>query len=150
MRLSAIERKILNCIQEDIPLEPQPFKLLSKRLGMREDEFLKSLKSLRARGIIRRFAAGLDHRRMGFTSSLIAMRVPSDRIEDIAKDVARHSEVTHCYLREGDYNLWTVFLSLDKNKVARFLNRLTKKVGKRNILNLPTKRQFKLKTALQF
>ena len=149
MRLSAIERKILNCIQEDIPLIPEPFELLSKRLGLREGEFLNRIKGLRERGIIRNYAAGINHKRLGFTSSLIALRIPSNELDPIVKEIVSYKEVTHCFLRDGEYNLWIVFICLRKKLLREFLNKLIKKIGKKNILNIPTKRQFKLKTKLK-
>lgn len=149
MRLSAIDRKILNCIQENIPLESQPFKILSKRLGIKEDELLERIKRLKDEGIIRSFAAHLDHRKLGFISSLIALKVPLSKINSIAKKVTDYPEVTHCYLRQGEYNLWVVFLCLKEEKLKQFLNKLAKLIGKENILTLPTKRQFKLKTRLK-
>ena len=149
MHLSALERKILNLIQKDIPLTHEPFKILSKKLGMKEDEFLESLKRLRKRGIIRSLAARLDHRKLGFKSSLIALKVPLDKLESIAKKIIDYPEVTHCYQRKNEYNLWVVFLSLKKERLSQFLKKLTKQIGRENILNLPTKRQFKLKTRLK-
>ncbi len=47
------------------------------------------------------------------------------------------------------FNLWVVFLCLEKKKLRDFLYGLAKQVGRENILNLPTKRQFKLKTILK-
>lgn len=148
MRLSAIDRKILNLIQEDIPFSPEPFKILSKRLRINEEEFLQRLKRLKDRGIIRNFGARLNHKKLGYESSLIALRVPSSQVESIARRITDYPEVTHCYLREGEYNLWLVFLSLNK-KLSDFLNRLAEEVGRENILNLPTKKQFKLRTTLK-
>lgn len=149
MRLSALERKVLNSIQEDIPFGPAPFKVLSKRLGIKERALLESIKRLKEKGVIRRFAASLDHRRLGFKSSLIASKVPLNKLNSVVKKVVSYCEVTHCYLRRGEYNLWTVFISPEEKKRRRFIDKLAKLVGRENILNLPTKRQYKLKTMLE-
>ena len=148
MRLSALERKILNCIQQDFPLESKPFEILSKQIGIKEGELLEKIKQLKERGIIRSFSVGISHRKLGFKSSLVALKVPSKRIEDIAKKIIQHQEVTHCFLREGEFNLWTVLIY--KNKMlTNFLNKMAKEVGKENILNFKTLRQYKLKTRLE-
>ncbi len=146
MRLSDIDRKILNCIQEDIPLCSQPFKVLSDRLGITEEKLLERIKLLKQKGIIRRFAAGINHKKLGFVSSLIALRIPAENVEAVAKDIVKYKEVTHCYLREGDYNLWLVFISLQSLKLSNFLKNVIKRFGKENVLNLSTRKQFKLKT----
>lgn len=150
MYLSALERKILNCIQEDIPLTSEPFKILSGQLGIKEEEFLERIRQLKGKGIIRNFAAHLNHRRLGFKSTLVGLRVPASQVEVIAKKIIRYPEVTHCYLRQGEYNLWLVFICSNTKKLRRFVSQLTKQMGSENVLNLATKRQLKLKTSLVF
>ena len=149
MRLSAIDRKILNCIQEDIPLTPEPFKVLAERLGLEERELLQRVRLLKKRKIIRRFAAGINHRKLGFRSTLLGIKVPMDKLDSMVRRIIVYPEVTHCYLREGEHNLWIVFICPEKEKLDSFLNILAKRIGRRNILNLRTKRQFKLKTVLK-
>lgn len=149
MRLSAYDRKILNCIQGDIPFDSEPFKILSKQVGIEEEEFIQKVKDLKAKGLIRKFTAGLNHRKLGFTSSLIALKLPSNKIELIAKKIIKNPEITHCFQREGEYNLWVVFLSLKKQKLKDFIKKWAKEVGRKNILNLKTRRQFKLRTRLK-
>ena len=147
MRLSTIDSEILNCIQEDIPLESKPFEALAKRLGIEEDRLLKGISRLKDKGIIRSFAAGISHKKLGFKSSLIALKVHPDNIKSIARQIVAYPEVTHCFLRRGAYNLWTVFI-YKNNGLETFLKRMAKQVGRKNILNLPTKRQFKLKNRI--
>lgn len=148
IEISATDCEILNCIQEDIPLCSEPFKVLSERLGIEEENLLERIKALKEKGIIRRFAAGVNHKKLGFASSLIALRIPEENVEAVAGDIVKYKEVTHCYLREGEYNLWLVFISLEKIKLTNFLESVTKRFGKENVLNLSTRKQFKLRTNL--
>src|SRR3989338_7820206 len=140
MQLSSIERKILNCIQQGIPLEPQPFKKLAKKVGVREDCLIDRIKDLKAKGIIRSFSAGICHRKLGFKSTLIAFKVPLKNVNTVAREVIVYPEVTHCFLRDGEYNLWTVFI-YKNGRLKYFLNKMSKRLGEENILNLPTQRQ---------
>lgn len=117
-------------------------------MGASETELLKRTKELKSKGIIRSFAAHLNHRKLGFKSTLIAFRVPGDKLETFAKRVASYLEVTHCYEREGDYNLWTVFI-YKNGRLKKILEDIRKEIGEDNILTLPTKRQFKLKTRIK-
>jgi DNA-binding Lrp family transcriptional regulator len=146
MRLSTIDRKIINSIQEDIPLESAPFKALSQDVGLSEDELLQRIKRLKDEGIIRTFAASLDHRKLGFKSTLIALRVSPDQVESIAGKIIVYPEVTHCYLRKGEYNVYVVFISPTKERMDEFFGKLGEWVGKDNILDLATQKKFKLKT----
>ncbi len=148
MRLSTLERKILNCVQQDIPLTDQPFKILADRLGIEEGELLGYIRNLKDKGIIRSFAAGLNHRKLGFKSSLVALKIPEDKSNEIAKGLIKYNEVTHCYLREGEYNLWVVFI-YKNGTLKEVLDKLAKRIGRDNILSLPTRKQFKLKTTIR-
>jgi DNA-binding Lrp family transcriptional regulator len=149
MRLSTLDRKILNCIQRDISFNSNPFKALSVQLKIKEAELLRRLRRLKQRGIIRSFAAHLDHKKLGFASSLIGLRVSQDRVEYIARRLIDFPEITHCYLREGEYNLWAVFICSNKRRLKGFLTELAQWIGPENILNLPTMKRFKLKTRLE-
>lgn len=149
MRLSALEGKVLNHIQNGFPLVLQPFKVLSNRLGVKEEVLIQILKRMKDKGIIRNFAIGLNHTKLGFRSTLVGLRVSSEKIESLAKDIIRYPEVTHCFLRRGDYCLWSVFIYSKKERLQQFLNKLAKKVGRENILNLPTEKKFKLNTKLK-
>lgn len=149
MRLSTIERRILDCVQTDIPLASRPFRILSRRLNIGEKEFIEKLKALKDKVVIRSFSIGLNHARLGFRSTLVGLRVSDDKVESIARAITRYPEVTHCFLREGDYNLWSVFIYSRKERLNGFLNRFAKRVGRGNILNLPTKKKFKLRTRLK-
>lgn len=149
MRLSALDRKILNCIQQDMPLSQEPFKILAGRLGLETEKFIERVKELKKEGFIRTFSAGLNHRKLNFKSTLLALKVPADRIESLAKRIINYPEVTHCYLRDGEYNLWVVFICLKKKKMDLFLKKLKAELGNGNILNLTTKKQFKLETRLK-
>lgn len=149
MQLSAIDRKILNCIQEDIPIDSEMFKILSDQLDIEQQELLKRIKRFKQEGIIRSFNARLNHRKLGFKSTLLGMRVATDQLDSIVKELVSYREVTHCYLREGEYNLWAVFLCLNQEELDNFVRKLTKQLGAENIQNLITKKQFKLRTRLK-
>ncbi|HAZ10684.1 MAG: hypothetical protein A2047_02145 [Omnitrophica bacterium GWA2_41_15] len=148
MYLSAIDRKILNCIQEDIPFKSEPFKILSLRIGIKEAALLKGLARLKAQGIIRSFSARLNHRRLKFRSTLVGIHVPKGKLKPLVKKIIGYPEVTHCYLRQGKYNLWSVFL-YKNGRLQKFIRELSKDAGSKNILNLTTKKKFKLETRLE-
>lgn len=102
-----------------------------------------------AQGIIHSFSGHLNHKKLGFASTLIALKVPLEKVESVARKLINYPEVTHCFLRQGEYNLWVVFIYSKKQRLKDFLDRLTEQLGKENILNLKTLRQFKLETRLK-
>ena len=74
--MDAIDRKLLNLIQEDFPMTASPFANVALRLGIGEADALDRIGRLKAKGIIRRIGAVFDLRKMGFVSTLCAARVP--------------------------------------------------------------------------
>ena len=131
-----------------MPLVSQPFEALSRRMGLDERCLLKRAGELKEMGIVRNIAAHLNHRKLDYKSTLIAFRLSEGRIEGFAKRIIRYPEVTHCYERQGDYNLWTVFI-YKNGRLKKILKDIAKDIGDENILELPTKRQFKLKTRIK-
>lgn len=148
MRLSAIDRRILNTIQEDIPFSARPFEVLSRKAGIGEKRLLEKILELKKKGFIKDYAARINHKKLGYKSTLVGLKVPQDMLERIAKETIIYPQVTHCFQRKGEYNLWVVFI-YKNGRLKEILNKIAKSVGKRNILNLKTVRKFKLKTRLE-
>jgi len=148
LRLSAIDRRILNTIQEDIPFSARPFELLSRKAGIGEAGLLKKLIELRKKGFIKDYAARINHKKLGYKSTLVGLKVPEDMLERIAKETIIYPQVTHCFQRKGEYNLWVVFI-YKNGRLKEILNKIADSVGRKNILNLKTVRKFKLKTRLE-
>ncbi len=148
MRLSAVEKKVLNAIQEVIPFTPRPFEALAGRIGITEQKFIETMQALKDKKILRDYSARLNHRELGFKSTLFGLRVPPDRIAAAVSAIVPFREVTHCFRRDGAYNIWVAFIfrgSRDKD----FLRKMTPIIGKGNVINLKTVKKFKLMTRLE-
>jgi len=105
-RLDDLDRKLLNRLQAGLPLVADPFAALAAPLGLLAEELLDRVRRLKRQGIIRQISAIFDTAAMGYASSLVAGRVPPDRIAPAAEVINRHPGVTHNYRRNHDYNLW--------------------------------------------
>lgn len=97
--MDELDKKIINMIQAEFPLEAEPFKAVAEKLGSTEDEIIRRIRKLKDDGIIRRIGAVFEPRRLGLVSTLCAAKVPVDRIEVFVKKVNALSGVTHNYLR---------------------------------------------------
>ena len=65
--MDAIDRKLLNLIQEDFPITAAPFAEVAIRLGIGEAEGPRAdREDSKAKGIIRRIGAVFDLRKLGF------------------------------------------------------------------------------------
>ena len=142
------DRKILNIIQTEFPVEEEPFKVLGEAIGISEDEVLDRVKKLKERGIIRRIGAVLDTKRMGFASTLCAARVPEERVKEFVDVVNSYSGVTHNYRRFHMYNIWFTFIAQSEEDIDRSLNEISEKTGIDGILNMPVRRKFKIDASL--
>jgi len=140
-----IDRKILNEIQSRFPISPRPYLDLGKRLDISEDDVIKRIKGLKEKGIIRRIGGSLDSRKLGFSSTLCAARVPEERIKIFIEEVNTYKGVTHNYLRNNDYNIWFTFIAPAAAYIEKALKEISEKTGIHNILNMPAVRTFKIK-----
>ncbi len=105
--------KIVRCVQEDMPLVNRPFKEWALSIDMKEESLINILNQWLKAGLIRRFAALLNHREAGFVAnSMIVWRCPEDRIDKAGEKLASFPEVSHCYHRpaypEWPYNLYAM------------------------------------------
>ncbi len=91
---------ILVALQRGIPLCARPFEALADEIGCSAADVLHVLSRTRAGGVVRRFGAVFDTRRLGYRSALCAVTVPADELDATAAKVTPLVGVTHCYLRE--------------------------------------------------
>lgn len=110
---NALEKKILRHIQQDIPLNKKPFKIIGERVDASETEVLAVIRRLLNEGIVRKFGAILRHQKAGFThNAMVVWAAPSDACESAGQRLALFKEVTHCYERtppfEGKYTIFTM------------------------------------------
>lgn len=104
--LDPVDRRLLEAIQQAVPLTPQPFASLADQLHLPETEVLDRLQAIRRQGLISRMSAIFDTRGLGYESVLVAAKVPPERVEHAATAINEHPGVSHNYLRTADYNVW--------------------------------------------
>lgn len=141
--LDDIDKKILNSIQLDFPLVHRPFGELGKSLGLKEDEVISRIKRLQKEGAIRRIGPIISTKKTGGMSTLVAMKVPPERVDEVAGIINEYEEVSHNYLRPSNFNIWFTLSAESGKRLNEILNELTDRTGC-ELRNLPTKRLFKI------
>ena len=139
-----LDRKILNIIQHEFPLDAKPFKVLGAQVGIDENDVLERIRRLKNNGIVRRIGAVFDTGNLGFTSTLCAAKVPSDRLEKFVGVVNSYKGVTHNYLRDHEYNVWFTFIALTGGEIEKSLSDISRETGITGIIDMPVKRKFKV------
>lgn len=130
-------KKLLEALQEDLPVVPAPFAAIAARSGMEEEKVLAGLAELLAAGIVRRIGPALHHRRLGFAANaMVVWQVPEERIEAVGRALAASPQVTHCYQRVcrpgWPYNLFTVVHGPDRAFCQRVVAELATAVDVRD------------------
>ena len=140
-----VDRAIINEIQSDFPIAPRPYRELGKRFKLSESEVIERLKELKAEGVIRRIGGNFNSKRLNFTSTLCAAKVPKGKIDRFVEVVNGYPGVTHNYLRNHDYNVWFTFIAQNELLIERALEEISSATGVTEIINLPAVKQFKIK-----
>jgi len=141
-----LDRRILDALQSDFPLSERPYEVLAQRLALDVDLLWRRVEGMIEQGVIRRLGASLDSRKLGFCSTLAAVRVEASLVERAAEVIGRYHEVTHSYLRDHEFNIWFTVIATDSGRIEAILDEIRRDLSLElaDVLNLPMKRMFKL------
>ncbi|MEZ5715038.1 MAG: Lrp/AsnC family transcriptional regulator [Paracoccaceae bacterium] len=141
-RLDITDQALLDDFQRDFPLVDRPFAAIAARIAIPETEAIARLRALKAAGTISRVGATVRPNTAG-ASTLAALAVPDERIEEVAAIVGQEDGVNHSYLREHDWNLWFVATAPDPAALQASLHRIGARAGL-DVLDLRLKRAFNI------
>ncbi|MEN8213813.1 MAG: Lrp/AsnC family transcriptional regulator [Pseudomonadota bacterium] len=126
--MNALEHALLNDYQRDFPLHSTPFAQIAAAHNTDTDTILQLLAKLRKAGSITRVGPVFRPNTIG-VSTLAAMKIPSQRLEAVAKQVNKFPEVNHNYEREHQFNLWFVATAPDQQHLENILLDIEKSTG---------------------
>jgi len=142
--LDELDRRILTFIQKEFPIEERPYHALADRLGVTEEEVMARIRWMKEAGYIRRIGAIFDLRKLGYHSTLVAAKVPPDRMEEVARMISTYPGVTHNYERADSFNLWFTLIASSEEVLSRILEEMKERTGIREMFSLPAVRTFKI------
>jgi len=143
--MDVINYKLLEIIQDGFPVSSEPYKDLATSLGVSEAEIIDRIRKLQKQGVIRRLGAIFDSRKLGYKSTLCAIKVPEEQIKPVAEIINSYPGVTHNYLREHEYNMWFTLIAPSNERIDQICNEIISKSGISDLMQLPAKRFFKIK-----
>ena len=148
MELSPEEKALLDRLQQGLPLTARPFQAVGEELGLSEKVVLELLRGLKEKGILRHLGASPDSRRLGFVTTLAAAKASPERAEEIALQIGKRPEVTHCYLRRHPWNIWFTLVAQDFEEVEAILKELSQAFNI-PMRHFPARKLFKLKATFK-
>jgi DNA-binding Lrp family transcriptional regulator len=125
---------VIKELQKDIAVVSEPYKEATEKLGMDYDAFFKIANELKESGVMRRFATILNHRKAGFGANAMSVwAVPEEKGEEIGRQLAEFSAVSHCYLRPSypnwPYNLFAMVHAKTQEECDTLIEEKAKESG---------------------
>lgn len=125
---------VIKELQKDITVVEEPFKEATEKLGLTYDEFFTIANELKESGVMRRFATILNHRKAGFGANAMSVwAVPEEKGEEIGREMAEFSAVSHCYLRPSypnwPYNLFAMVHAKTQEECDTLIEEMAKESG---------------------
>jgi len=147
--LKAIDKIIINRLQQGIPFISKPWEALAKEIKLNEGQLLRKIAFLKKNGFIRRISANFSPAMIGFASTLIAAHVANDDIKSAVEKINSYPEVTHNYARNAKYNLWFTLVAKDQDRIEQIKAELKRNKEFKKILDLPAQKMFKVDVNLK-
>lgn len=135
-QLDEIDRRIVNRLQEGLPVCERPFRAAATELGLAEDDLLDRLRRLKANGFLSRVGPMFNAARIGGGLTLCAMAVPASDFERVAAIVNDFPEVAHNYERDHAFNMWFVLATETPERIGEVLGEI-ERLTNIKVLNLP-------------
>jgi siroheme decarboxylase len=129
-----LDKAVIRATQGDLPIVSEPYVDAARELGMPVDQLIAHLEGMQERGLLRRVAAILFHRRAGFSANGMGVwKVPEDQILEAGRRMAAFRGISHCYERptyaDWPYQLFTMAHGRSKEECDAILDAVRDEVG---------------------
>ncbi|MBI2910014.1 MAG: Lrp/AsnC family transcriptional regulator [Chloroflexi bacterium] len=142
--LDAVDRQLLNALQSEFPLEPEPFRIVGEGLGLTHQNTLDRVRAIKATGLIRYISGIFNPEKLNYQRTLAAVNVPPEKLPRAIAILADHPGVSHNYGRDHQYNLWFTLSLHATEPLKEKTEELAAAIGAEAMLYLPTTRVFKI------
>jgi DNA-binding Lrp family transcriptional regulator len=146
---------VITALQGDMPVTAEPYAQAAQALGVGQDALLAHLRGMQERGLLRRVAAILFHRRAGFSANGMGVwKVPQERILQTGKQMAAVRGISHCYQRptypDWPYSVFTMAHGRSKQECDAILDSIAQSTGIQERATLYSSTEFKKIRLLYF
>jgi DNA-binding Lrp family transcriptional regulator len=146
---------VIRALQGDMPVVPEPYAPAAAAMGMPQEGLLDHLAGMQERGLLRRVAAILYHRRAGFSANGMGVwKVPDEQILDLGCRMAAFRGISHCYQRptypDWPYSVFTMAHGRSKEECDAVLDAIAAETGIQERATLYSSTEFKKIRLLYF
>ena len=139
--MDAIDRLIVNLMQNGFPITELPYRESAELIGITEDELIERLGRMLDDGILTRFGPLFQIERVGGAFTLAAMSVPKEDFDRVAGIVNAMPEVAHNYEREHELNMWFVLATETPERIREVIARIERETGCK-VIDMPKFREY--------
>ncbi len=158
MAITEEVKTVVRILQEDLPLVENPFlKLCQKYNSFSEERLITLGKELLEQNILRRYAAIVGHRKIGYTYNAMVVWKPVNEAE-LSKAVhlaQAYTNISHIYKRTvykdtWEYPLYTMIHATDQSDFNAIISSIYENAKIEEYTILPTLEEFKKKRTKLF
>ena len=147
--MDPLDRHLISELENGLPLVKEPFEEIGKRLNLTGREVLERIRKLQTAGIIRKFRARINQRRVGISANaLVAWKRVDSLHGDMGLLLASFPCVSHCYERlpvpgRWEYTVYTVHHGYSRDAVLAEIRTLAGHIGAQDYVVLFSTEEFK-------
>lgn len=133
--MDPVDKQLIGVLEQGLPLVSAPFAAIGNRLGIPEREVIDRISVLRGEGVIRKFRARIDQRKIGIVANaLVAWKDTGNAGGVLGCRLAAFPSVTHCYERRPvpgrwEYTHYTVHHGYSRDEVISEVRRIAQETG---------------------
>ena len=125
---------VVRATQGDLPVCEEPYVPAARELGVPVARLLEHMAEMKERGLLRRVAAILFHRRAGFSANGMGVwQVPAERVLELGPRMASFRGISHCYERptyeDWPYSVFTMAHGRSKSECDAILDSIARETG---------------------
>ena len=108
--MDELDSLISQKLQNNFPLSERPFDDISRQLEITPEQLWDRIEKLISEGVIRRFGASLNSRKLGFSSTLASIKVGTDCVDKAAEIVASRTffDIISMAFTVHDFEIWNI------------------------------------------
>ncbi len=128
--LDSADRRLIEAIQEGLPLTTRPYAAIGRDIGMSEAQVINRLQNLLVHGFIKRLGVVVRHHELGYNANaMVVWDIADSSIDSIAIRLKSFDFVTLCYQRprrlpDWPYNLFCMIHGRSREKVLEHVQQL--------------------------